>query len=113
MKMLQTGDKCPICGQPIKTTDPNKLILLSALAWWDEQKTNGDGNLCDGGDSGSTNADKLRSLPDDTLADIIMCPGVEFGETLCKEIDSDSKNPDDCTGCSSAWVRAPYNGWEA
>ena len=113
MKMLQPGDPCPICGLPIKTTDPNKLIFLSAIAWWDEQKTDGDADLCGPSSSKATNADKLRSLPEEDLADIIMCPGVEFGEALCKEIDSDSKNPADCTGCSRAWVRAPYTGWEA
>lgn len=113
MKMLQTGDKCPICGLPIKTTDPNKLILLSAIGWFKEQNDCGTFDLCAAGNTGATNADKLRSLPDDTLADIIMCPGAEFGEAPCKEIDSDSKNPADCTGCSRAWVRAPYNGWEA
>lgn len=29
--MLQTGDPCPCCGQPIKTTDPVLLRLLSFL----------------------------------------------------------------------------------
>ena len=29
--MLRTGDPCPCCGQPIKTTDPVLLRLLSFL----------------------------------------------------------------------------------
>ena len=29
--ILQTGDPCPCCGQPIKTTDPVLLRLLSFL----------------------------------------------------------------------------------
>lgn len=29
--MLRTGDPCPCCGQPIKTTDPVLLRLLTCL----------------------------------------------------------------------------------
>lgn len=29
--MLQTGDPCPCCGQPIKTTDPVLLRLLTCI----------------------------------------------------------------------------------
>lgn len=29
--MLRTGDPCPCCGQPIKTTDPVLLRLLTAI----------------------------------------------------------------------------------
>lgn len=32
MKQLKTGDPCPICGKPIKTEDPETLLLLSKLA---------------------------------------------------------------------------------
>ena len=33
MTMLQPGDLCPCCGQPIKTQDPDALMLLSWIAW--------------------------------------------------------------------------------
>ena len=29
--ILRTGDPCPFCGQPIKTTDPVLLLLLSCI----------------------------------------------------------------------------------
>ncbi len=29
--MLQTGDPCPCCGQPIKTRDPELLLLLTYI----------------------------------------------------------------------------------
>lgn len=29
--MLRTGDPCPCCGQPIKTTDPVLLRLLTCI----------------------------------------------------------------------------------
>lgn len=29
--MLQTGDPCPCCGQPIKTRDPELLGLLTYI----------------------------------------------------------------------------------
>lgn len=32
MKILQTGDPCPCCGQPIKSKDPEVLYLLSWIA---------------------------------------------------------------------------------
>ena len=32
MKQLKTGDPCPCCGSPIKTEDPETLLLLSKLA---------------------------------------------------------------------------------
>lgn len=32
-KLLKPGDPCPCCGQPILTNDPDKLLLLSWLAW--------------------------------------------------------------------------------
>ena len=34
--MLRTGDPCPCCGQPIKTTDPVLLRLLTLIR--DEMK---------------------------------------------------------------------------
>lgn len=34
--MLRTGDPCPCCGQPIKTTDPVLLRLLTCIR--DEMK---------------------------------------------------------------------------
>ena len=30
--LLKPGDPCPICGKPIKTEDPETLLLLSKLA---------------------------------------------------------------------------------
>lgn len=30
--LLKPGDPCPICGKPIKTEDPDTLLLLSKLA---------------------------------------------------------------------------------
>ena len=37
--LLKQGDPCPICGKPIKTEDPETLLLLSKLAEYmkDEQ----------------------------------------------------------------------------
>lgn len=32
MKLLQQGDPCPCCGQPIKTDDPDVLQLLTAIS---------------------------------------------------------------------------------
>lgn len=32
MKILHRGDPCPCCGQPIKTKDPEILLLLSVIA---------------------------------------------------------------------------------
>lgn len=32
MKILETGDPCPCCGQPIKSKDPEILYLLSWIA---------------------------------------------------------------------------------
>lgn len=32
MKILRPGDICPCCGQPIKTQDIIKLLLLSEIA---------------------------------------------------------------------------------
>lgn len=32
MKYLKPGDQCPCCGNPIKTSDPVKLYVLSFLA---------------------------------------------------------------------------------
>lgn len=29
--MLQPGDPCPCCGQPIKTTDPDILAVLTHI----------------------------------------------------------------------------------
>lgn len=31
--ILKPGDPCPCCGQLIKTDDPEKLLLLSWLAY--------------------------------------------------------------------------------
>lgn len=30
-KLLKTGDPCPCCGEPIKTKDPDALLLLSLI----------------------------------------------------------------------------------
>lgn len=30
-KRLRTGDPCPCCGQPIKTRDPEVLLVLSFI----------------------------------------------------------------------------------
>ena len=32
IKQLKPGDICPICGQPIKTENPEALFVLSVLA---------------------------------------------------------------------------------
>lgn len=37
--ILKPGDPCPCCGQPILTHDPDKLLLLSWLAWMKGEKT--------------------------------------------------------------------------
>lgn len=36
MKPLKTGDPCPCCGQPIKSTNPEVLSLLTDMRnfWW-------------------------------------------------------------------------------
>ena len=31
IKMLRPGDPCPCCGQPIKTTDPAILAMLTHI----------------------------------------------------------------------------------
>ena len=31
-ELLKPGDPCPCCGQPIKTSDPDKLLALGWLA---------------------------------------------------------------------------------
>lgn len=31
--ILKPGDPCPCCGQPIKTEDPDMLLVLSWIAW--------------------------------------------------------------------------------
>lgn len=31
MKQLKTGDPCPCCGQPIKSTNPEVLSLLTDM----------------------------------------------------------------------------------
>ncbi len=38
MKILKPGDPCPCCGNPIKTTDPDDLYVLSVLAAWAEKR---------------------------------------------------------------------------
>lgn len=114
MKMLQTGDTCPLCGRPIQTTDPNKLIFLSAMAWWDEQDTAGDADLCGPSAEKSTNADKLRSLPDEELASCLMCPGEFCGGTDCKirTGDGNDEEPKNCNICVENWLAARYDRWE-
>ena len=110
MKMLQKGDKCPMCGRPIKTDDPNKLIVLSSINWIMEQRGGGDvcedGYIgrtdCEKGSTGSTNADKLRSLPDEELLYMIYCPWEEDPKPWCKA---------DCEDCMKKWIKAPYSGW--
>ena len=37
--ILKPGDPCPCCGQPILTNDPDKLLLLSWLAWMKGEKS--------------------------------------------------------------------------
>lgn len=32
LRLLEPGDPCPICGQPIITHDPNALLVLSEIA---------------------------------------------------------------------------------
>ncbi len=32
MRILKTGDPCPLCGQPIRLADPDALRLLAAIA---------------------------------------------------------------------------------
>lgn len=88
MKMLQTGDACPICGQPIRTKDPNKLIFLSAMAWVGEQNVDCDPVLCEGDGAEAAPLDRIRSLPDAALADLIgrlaecgYARGAEAGKT--------------------------------
>lgn len=114
MKMLQTGDRCPICGQPIQTKDPNKLIFLSAMGWWDEQKTDGEADLCGPSSGTATNADKIRSLPDDDLAGMLMCPeGVGDFKPTCQELTGNAMAPQvSCTTCARNWGKLPYSGWE-
>lgn len=111
MKMLQTGDKCPICGQPIKTTDPNKLILLSAIGWFKEQNDCGTFDLCAAGETGATNADKLRSLPEEKLLDAANRGLGEFGAEYCE--DAGGVDVISCSECQKRWARLPYTGWEA
>lgn len=31
--ILKPGDPCPCCGEPIKTRDPEKLLLLNMMVW--------------------------------------------------------------------------------
>lgn len=38
MKILKPGEPCPCCGNPIKTTDPDDLYVLSVLAVWAEKR---------------------------------------------------------------------------
>ena len=47
-KLLKPGDPCPCCGMPIKTNDPDKLLVLNWLAWVIERKAANRGSL--GGD---------------------------------------------------------------
>lgn len=32
MTVLKPGDPCPLCGQPIQTTDPVQLEILTLIA---------------------------------------------------------------------------------
>ena len=32
MKILKKGDRCPCCGEPIKTNDSDALMILSWIA---------------------------------------------------------------------------------
>ena len=68
---------------------------------------------CEKGSTGSTNADKLRSLPDEEIeAVFIGCPGTEFGGVSCYEIDPDAEQHEiDCVTCTKNWLKAPYTGW--
>ncbi len=36
--ILKPGDPCPCCGEPIKTSDPEALLLLSWIAWMKGEK---------------------------------------------------------------------------
>ncbi len=38
-ELLKLGDPCPFCGQPIKTDDPESLMLLNWVAWLQADKT--------------------------------------------------------------------------
>ena len=37
-EILRPGDPCPCCGQPIKTDDPDMLMVLSWIAWMKDGK---------------------------------------------------------------------------
>ena len=37
--ILKPGDPFPCCGQPIKTSDPEKLLLLNWIAWVKGEKS--------------------------------------------------------------------------
>lgn len=39
-EILKPGDPCPCCGQPIKTSDPEKMLLLSWIALLEGGKPN-------------------------------------------------------------------------
>lgn len=34
MKLLKTGDPCPCCGQPIRSTNPEALRLLTSMQYF-------------------------------------------------------------------------------
>lgn len=34
MKLLKTGDPCPCCGQPIRSTNPEVLRLLTSMQYF-------------------------------------------------------------------------------
>lgn len=44
MRILKPGDPCPCCGNPIKTTDPDDLYVLSVIAAWAEKRGNPQSN---------------------------------------------------------------------
>lgn len=54
-----------------------------------------------------TNADKIRSMSDEELAEIIMCPA-EFDnvEKHCRSVDAN--NETDCIECCLKWLQHRY-----
>lgn len=113
MKMLQKGDKCPMCGKPIKTDDPNRLIAISAFGWIREQadagKWNPENSICEDGSTGATNADKLRSLPEDEISKKIR---LGYRDLPCREAGWECQNYENCNDCRLSWLKAPYTGWD-
>lgn len=39
MEYLRKGDKCPCCGQPIQTDNPDDLYVLNQMKIWMDHRT--------------------------------------------------------------------------